>query len=79
VSIHEEGIAPQVEVVMAPAEDSKLSLQRARPERMEPHAFKERFGFEPIEDLQLRAAIDVLSGVRILGGRAPVSQVGLAR
>lgn len=79
VSIHEKGIAPQVEVVMAPAEDSKLSLQRARPERLEPHEFKERFGFEPIEDLQLQAAIDVLSGVRILGGRAPGSGIGLAR
>ena len=79
VSIHEKGIAPQVEVVMAPAEDSKLSLQRARPERFEPHEFKERFGFEPIEDLQLQAAIDVLSGVRILGGRSAVSGVGLSR
>ena len=79
VSIHEKGIAPQVEVVMAPAEDSKLSLQRARPERFEPHEFKERFGFEPIENRQLQAAIDVLLGVRILGGRSAVSGVGLSR
>lgn len=79
VSIHEKGITPQVEVVMTPEEDSKLSLQRARLERMKPLEFKERFGFEPIEDIQLQAAIDVLSGARILGGRTPVSGVGLAR
>jgi carboxyl-terminal processing protease len=79
VSIHEKGITPQVEVVMTPEVDSQLSLQRARLERLEPLEFKERFGFEPIEDCQLQAAIDVLLGVRILGGRTPISGVGLSR
>jgi carboxyl-terminal processing protease len=70
VSIHEKGITPHVEVVMTPDEDSKLGLQRARPEQSEPAQFRERFGFEPIMDRQLDAAIDVLSAVKIFGDRA---------
>jgi carboxyl-terminal processing protease len=76
VSIHEKGIVPQVEVVMTPEEDSKLGLQRARPERDDPALFKERFGFAPIEDRQLKAAVDVLLGVQVLGDRARPPGVG---
>ena len=76
VSIHEKGIVPQVEVVMTPEEDSKLGLQRARPERDDPALFKERFGFAPIEDRQLGAAVDVLLGVQVLGDRARPPGVG---
>ena len=72
VSIHEKGIAPQVEVIMTPDEDDKLSRQHARPDLAEAKEFKERFGFEPIEDRQLEAALDVLKGVRLLGERAAV-------
>ena len=57
VSIHEKGIEPQVEVVMTP-------------EITDPVDFKERFGFEPIEDRQLQAALDVLKGVRLLEERS---------
>ena len=70
VSIHEKGIAPHVEVVMTPDEDDKLSRQRARADLSDPKEFKERFGFEPIEDRQLQAALDVLKGVRVLTERA---------
>lgn len=70
VSIHEKGITPHVEVVMTPEEDEKLSRQRARADLSDPQAFKERFGFEPIEDRQLQAALDVLKGVRVLAGRS---------
>jgi len=76
VSIHEKGITPHLEVVMTPDEDGKLSLQRARPEGSDPVAFKERFGFAPIEDRQLRVATDVLLGVQILGDRVPPSVAG---
>lgn len=72
VSIHEKGIAPQVEVIMTPEEDDKLSRQNARPDLSNPAEFKERFGFDPIEDRQLQAALDVLKGVRLLGERASV-------
>jgi carboxyl-terminal processing protease len=70
VSIHEKGIAPNVEVVMTPEEDSKLRRQRARPDITDVNEFKERFGFEPIVDRQLQAAMDVLKGVRLLDERA---------
>ncbi len=84
VSIHEKGITPQVEVIMTPEEDDKLSRQQSRPDLVENKAeFKERFGFEPIEDRQLQAALDVLKGVRLLDERAdtsatpPAKRVGL--
>ena len=63
VSIHEKGITPQVEVVMTPEEDSRLRLQHLRPDVADPKDFKDRFGFEPIEDRQLQAALDVLKGM----------------
>jgi carboxyl-terminal processing protease len=69
VSIHEKGIAPHVEVVMTPEEDNKLTRQRSRPDLTDPAEFKARFGFEPIADRQLQAALDVLKGVRLLGDR----------
>ncbi len=70
VSIHEKGIAPHVEVVMTPEEDRKLRRQRARSDITDPQEFKERFGFERIEDRQLQAALDVLKGVRLIDMRA---------
>ncbi len=70
VSIHEKGIAPNVEVVMTPEEDGKLRRQHARPDISDPKEFKERFGFEPIVDRQLQAALDVLKGVRLLDERS---------
>jgi carboxyl-terminal processing protease len=69
VSIHETGIAPNVEVVMTAEEDSKLRVQRTRSDVVDPHEFKERFGFTPIEDRQLETALDVLRGVKRLDER----------
>jgi carboxyl-terminal processing protease len=69
-TIHEKGIAPHVEVVMTPEEDTKLARQRARADLTDPAAFKERFGFEPIVDRQLDTAIAVLKGVRLFGDRS---------
>ena len=70
VSIHEVGVSPQVEVVMSPEEDERLSRQRARSDITDPVEFKERFGFAPVVDSQLQAAVDVLTGVRLLDERA---------
>jgi carboxyl-terminal processing protease len=70
VSIHEKGIEPHVEVVMTPEEDSRLRRQQARSDITDPKEFKDRFGFDPIIDRQLQAALDVLKGVRILDERA---------
>jgi carboxyl-terminal processing protease len=73
LSIHEKGITPHVEVVMSPAEDNKIARQRNRPDITDPAEMKERFGFDPVEDRQLQAALDVLKGVRLLSaGPRPV-------
>ena len=70
MTIHEKGIEPQIEVVMTPAEDEKISLQRQRDDLRDPAAFAERFGFEPVEDRQLQAALAALRGVVVLDGRS---------
>jgi carboxyl-terminal processing protease len=64
--IHGVGIAPQVEVIMNPEEDWKLSQQLARPDITDPGQFTERFGFAPIEDRQLEAALDVLKVAQLI-------------
>ncbi|MDB6127861.1 MAG: carboxyl-terminal protease [Verrucomicrobia bacterium] len=75
VSIHEKGIEPQVEVVMSAEEDSKLRLQRLRSDVTDAREFKERFGFAPIEDRQLQAALDVLKGVDVFDSSKPAPPV----
>lgn len=69
VSIHGQGIEPDVTLVMTPEEDGKLRLQRIRGDMTDPEEFKARFGFTPIADAQLGAAIDVLNGLRLLKQR----------
>jgi len=67
VSIHGHGIEPDVALVMTPEDDDKLRLQRVRSDALEDEAeFEERFGFRPIADKQLEAAVDVLRGVQLL-------------
>ncbi|HMD60026.1 MAG TPA: S41 family peptidase [Opitutaceae bacterium] len=65
VMIHAKGISPQVEVVMSADDDAKLDRQASRPEITDPADFKERFGFAPIDDRQLGAALDVLRAARL--------------
>jgi carboxyl-terminal processing protease len=69
VTIHEKGVTPTVEVVMSPEDDQNVRLQRARRDVSEPKEFKERFGFEPIADRQLEAAVDVLRSIMLLDMR----------
>jgi len=71
VTIHEKGVMPNVEVVMSPEDDQNVRLQRARRDVSDPKEFKEHFGFLPIEDRQLQAAIDVVRGIMILDTRKP--------
>lgn len=68
-SIHGHGIEPDVTLVMTPEQDGKLRLQRIRSDLTDPVEFKSRFGFTPIADAQLDAAIDVLNGLRLLKQR----------
>lgn len=70
VTIHERGIEPQVDVVMSPEEDRQLRLQRARSDVEDVKEFKARFGFEPIADRQLDAALEVIQGLRTWESRA---------
>jgi carboxyl-terminal processing protease len=70
ISINQKGIAPQVEVVMTADEDDKLRQQVSRPDLTDPKEFAERFGFAPIADRQLRAAVDVLKGVELIEEQA---------
>lgn len=65
ISIHETGIEPHVELVLSVEEDSKLRVQRTRPDVTDPVDFKARFGFTPIEDRQLQTALDMLKGVKL--------------
>jgi carboxyl-terminal processing protease len=62
--INAHGVTPQVEVVMTQDEDRKIERQVSRPDITDPADFKERFGFAPIEDRQLDAALDVLKAAR---------------
>lgn len=69
-SIHGKGITPHVEVIMSPEEDNKLRVQRARTDITDRGQFEQRFGFAPVEDRQLQAAVDVLKGITVLRERA---------
>ena len=69
VSIHEKGIAPDVDVVLTPEEDSRLRVQHTRSDISDPAEFKERFGFAPIADRQLQVALDLLKGVQLIDER----------
>ena len=61
--IHGQGIAPDVSLPVSAEDDRKLGIQRLRDDLATPAEFKARFGFEPIPDRQLEAAIDVLQGL----------------
>ena len=63
ITIHEKGIQPQVELEMSADDEAKLRLQQSRLDVTAAAEFRDRFGFEPIEDLQLNAAEEVLAGV----------------
>jgi carboxyl-terminal processing protease len=60
--IHGKGIAPHIPVTLSAEEDRKLAVQRNRLPLMTNQEFRELFEFEPIEDRQLTAAVDLLRG-----------------
>ena len=63
ISIHQKGIEPQVSVVETVENDDRLRLQRDNEGYItSTEEFKERYGFTPIADRQLQAAIDSLQG-----------------
>jgi carboxyl-terminal processing protease len=69
ITIHEKGITPQVEVEVSADDESKLRLQQSRPDLAASAEFTDRFGFSQIEDVQLNAADEVLTGVLAARGK----------
>lgn len=63
VTIHEKGIQPHVELEVSADDEGKIRLQQSRPDLTAPVEFNERFGFQQIEDVQLNAAEEVLTGL----------------
>lgn len=61
--IHERGVQPDVVVEISPQEEANLIIQRSRLKTMPLEEFVERFDFEPIEDVQLSAAKEVINGI----------------
>jgi len=76
VIIHEKGIEPQVKIVLSPEDETNVHLQRLRRDLAEPKEFAARFGFEPVEDRPLQAAIDVLKGVDLFVARGRTEDAG---
>jgi len=69
--IHEHGVEPQAVVEISADDESKLSLQQSRIEIEDTADFPQRFGFTPIEDVQLKAAEEVLTGLLAVRGAKP--------
>lgn len=63
VTIHEKGIAPQVEIEMTADDEARLRIQQSRTDITAPAEFADRFGFDPVVDTQRTAAEEVLRGV----------------
>ncbi len=55
------GVTPDIEVVMTPADDFNIALQRNRPDLDDPEEFNERFGSYPVDDEPLEAAVAALT------------------
>ena len=71
ISIHEKGIQPAVELEIAADDEAKLRLQQSREDLVPPKEFAERYGFPPIEDVQLNAATEILTGLLARPGAKP--------
>lgn len=71
--IHEKGIEPDILVPMAPEDWRRLQLERARPANMDPGLMPEEddeASTEPVEDIQLQRAVDVLKGIMTFTAKA---------
>jgi len=69
LTIHEKGILPHVEIEMSADDEAKVRLQQSRADLTAPAEFADRFGFTPIEDIQLQAAEELLAGVLAARGK----------
>ncbi|MEZ5275879.1 MAG: S41 family peptidase [Opitutaceae bacterium] len=62
-TIHGKGVSPHIPVTLSTEDDRKLTIQRNRMEGLTEAEFEEQFGFAPIRDRQLGAALDALRGL----------------
>lgn len=62
-TIHGKGVSPHIPVTLSTEDDRKLTIQRNRLEGLSEAEFEEQFGFAPIPDRQLGAALDALRGL----------------
>jgi carboxyl-terminal processing protease len=69
VTIHERGVEPQVEVIMTPAEDGNVALQRMRSDITDPEEFEQRFEIKPVADRQLETAVAILEAALVSDSR----------
>jgi len=69
VSLHQKGVAPNVEVILTAEDDDKIREQGMRNDLVDPKEFKERFGFTPIPDRQLTTAVDLMKGMEVIDGQ----------
>lgn len=69
ITLHEKGVTPHVEIELSDDDESKLRLQQSRADLAAPAEFADRFGFAPVEDVQLQAAAEVLTGVLAARGK----------
>jgi carboxyl-terminal processing protease len=63
VTIHEKGITPHVELEVSADDEARIRIQQSRSDLNAPAEFADRFGFQPVEDVQLTAAREILQGV----------------
>jgi carboxyl-terminal processing protease len=62
-TIHGNGVEPHIPVTLSAVDDRKLTIQRNRMDDLSEEEFVEQFGFDPIPDRQLGAAMDALRGL----------------
>lgn len=74
VTLHEKGIAPQVEVVLSTDDDENIRLQHTRPDIVSPVEFKERFGVERVADRQRQVALELMQGLIALKAKEALGQ-----
>lgn len=68
-TIHGKGVDPHIPVTLTAEDDRKLTIQRNRLDGVSEAEFEERFGFAPIPDNQLGAAVDALRGLLLTDKR----------
>lgn len=74
--INGHGLEPEIAIPLSPEEDRNLAIQRNRLPVMTPQEFQEQFGFAPIEDRQMSAAIAAVR--QRLNPEAPVEETTAA-